>query len=248
MSDDEPNGPASNGDDGADGLACDGGDDPDPDTPGDGTGGSDGLADGTGESDAPADETGESDATGDGTRESDAPAGESPLSDLARRASQRGDRADDRTQEDHDSAGSEGSTLDFDAAFSEGPPPDSDEDPFDRMSVEEIDEETLWSSLGSDDTASVGVGADVDVTPADSAGTLGDVDPVPEPGSVDDDGATPETHVVPKTKYCQSCPYFEDPPKLACTHEGTEIVEVVDSDRFRVRNCPMVDRGVEPDG
>ena len=207
MSDDEPNGPASDGDDGADRLACDGGDDP----------------------------------------ESDAPADESPLSDLARRASQRGDRADDRTQEDPDSAGSEGSTLDFDAAFSEEPPPDSD-DPFDRMSVEEIDEETLWSSLGSDDTASVGAGADVDVTPADSAGTLGDVDPVPEPGSVDDDGATPETHVVPKTKYCQSCPYFEDPPKLACTHEGTEIVEVVDSDRFRVRNCPMVDRGVEPDG
>ena len=238
MSDDEPNGPASNGDDGADGLACDGGDDPGPDATGNGTGGSDGLADGTGESDA----------TGDETGELDAPAGESPLSDLARRASQRGDRADDRTQEDHDSAGSEGSTLDFDAAFSEGPPPDSDEDPFDRMSVEEIDEETLWSSLGSDDTASVGVGADVDVTPADSAGTLGDVDPVPEPGSVDDDGATPETHVVPKTKYCQSCPYFEDPPKLACTHEGTEIVEVVDSDRFRVRNCPMVDRGVEPDG
>jgi hypothetical protein len=209
MSDDEPNGPASDGDDEADKSACDGGDDP----------------------------------------ESDAPADESPLSDLARRASQRGDRADDRTQEDPGSAGSEGSTLDFDAAFSEGPPPDSD-GPFDRMSVEEIDEETLWSSLGFDDTASVGVGADVDVTPADSAGTLGDGDPVPGPGSVDDgdDGATPETHVVPKTNYCQSCPYFEDPSRLACTHEGTEIVEVVDSDRFRVRNCPMVDRGVEPDG
>lgn len=217
MSNHKPDGPGSDSDDRPDGLASDGGDEPDATTDGDGAGDSKGSA------------------------------GESPLSDLARRAGRRDDHDDNRPEDDRDAAGAEDSGLDFDGEFSDGPPPDPDEDPFDRMSVEEIDEETLWSSLGSDDTASVGVGGDVDVTPADSTGTLGDVDPGPEAGSVDDAGAKPQMHVVPKTKYCQSCPHFEDPPRLACTHEGTEIVEVVDSDRFRVRNCPMVDRGVEPD-
>ena len=217
MNKEKPDGAGSDSDDTRDGVAPDGGDEPD------------------------------TTADGDETGDSEAPADESPLSDLARRASRRDDHDNSRTQDDHDTAGAEDSKLDFDAELSDGPPPDPDEDPFDRMSVEEIDEETLWSSLGSDDTASVGVGADVDVTPADSAGTLGDVDPVPEAGSVDDAGATPQEHVVPKKKYCQSCPHFEEPPRLACTHEGTKIVEVVDSERFRVRNCPMVDRGVEPD-
>lgn len=156
---------------------------------------------------------------------------DAPLSDLAERMSrQRRDRSDVDSAEP---------APDIEPELSEGPPPEPDDDPFDRMSVGEIDEEELWSSLGSDD-AGVGVGA------APDAGSLGGVEPASGVESVD--GAGPETreHVVPKDKYCQSCPYLDDPPELACTHEGTEIVEVVDSERFRVRNCPMVENGVEP--
>jgi hypothetical protein len=112
------------------------------------------------------------------------------------------------------------------------------------MSVGEIDEETLWSSLGSDDTA--GVGVDVDTAPDEDTGSLGSVEPVSGVESVGDAGSALPEHVVPKDKYCQSCPYLDDPPELACTHEGTEIVEVVDNERFRVRNCPMIEDGVEP--
>ncbi|MBB6645213.1 hypothetical protein [Halobellus ruber] len=162
----------------------------------------------------------------DETRDDDA-----PLSELAERINrQRTDRSDDAAE-----------PPDFDPDLSEEPP-DPDDDPFDRMSVGEIDEETLWSSLGSEE--SVGVGVDVD---ADAGGgSLGDVGPAPEVESVGDDGSAAREHVVPKDKYCQSCPYLAAPPELRCTHEGTEIVEVVGSERFRVRNCPMVEGGVEP--
>jgi hypothetical protein len=47
-------------------------------------------------------------------------------------------------------------------------------------------------------------------------------------------------HDVDKRLYCQQCPYLSAPPELHCTHDGTEIVEVVDSDHFRVRSCPMI--------
>ncbi|KTG09172.1 hypothetical protein AUR64_15370 [Haloprofundus marisrubri] len=50
-----------------------------------------------------------------------------------------------------------------------------------------------------------------------------------------------ETYVVSKRHYCQTCPHFESPPNFGCTHEGTDIVETVSFERFRVRNCPMVD-------
>ena len=160
---------------------------------------------------------------------------DAPLSDLARRVGRQRERGD---------AGSEDPTSDLDPGLSEEPPPDSDDDPFEQMSVGEIDEETLWSSLGSDDTA--GVGVDVDSTTDPDTGSLGSVEPVSGVESVGDAGSEAPEHVVPKDTYCQSCPYLNEPPRLACTHEGTEIVEVVDNERFRVRNCPMVEGGVEP--
>jgi hypothetical protein len=156
-----------------------------------------------------------------------------PLSDLARRVSRkRRDRSDQADRSDEEPA------PDLDAELSDGPPPDPDDDPFDRMSVGEIDEETLWSSLGGDDDTA-GVGVDTD--PLDGIGAASGVE------SVGDIGAEVREHVVPKDTYCQSCPYLDEPPALACTHEGTEILEVVDSERFRVRNCPMVEGGVEPE-
>ncbi|WP_054519826.1 hypothetical protein [Halanaeroarchaeum sulfurireducens] len=44
---------------------------------------------------------------------------------------------------------------------------------------------------------------------------------------------------------CHRCEYFGDPPQLHCTHEGTEIRELVDMSHYRVTNCPMVDQDVE---
>ena len=153
------------------------------------------------------------------------PGGDAPLSDLAGRIASRRGRDDDR----------EVSVGELDPDLSESPPPEHDDDPFEQMSVGEIDEEALWSSLESGETTGVG----------DAAGTgtdsIGGTDPVAGVESVTDAGSEIREHVVPKKTYCQSCPYLDDPPALACTHEGTDIIEVVDSERFRVRDCPMVD-------
>ena len=194
---------------------------PDPDATEATAAGADRASESASEESADADPAG-SEATGD----------DAPLSDLARRVGRRSRDADD--------GGSPEPTPDLDPELSDGPPPDPDEDPFDRMSVGEIDEETLWSSLGSDDAAGADVDADVGTVP------LGDVGPASGVESVGDAGPEAREHVVPKDKYCQSCPYLDEPPALACTHEGTEIVAVVDNERFRVRNCPMVEGGVEP--
>jgi hypothetical protein len=155
------------------------------------------------------------------------PEDDAPLSGLAGRI------ADRRRQETTD--------TDRDASVEElapdrpGSPPEHDDDPFEEMSVGEIDEETLWSSLESGEATSVGDTAGVETD------SLGGADPAPGAESVEGAGSEMREHVVPKKTYCQSCPYLDDPPALACTHEGTDIVEVVDSERFRVRNCPMVD-------
>lgn len=90
-------------------------------------------------------------------------------------------------------------------------------DPFERMSVDEVDIESVWDALD---------------------GGLDDLD-----GGVEFPEADPhETtdHVVDKRKYCHRCPHFAAPPDTACTHEGTSILEVIGFDEFRVRDCPMV--------
>jgi hypothetical protein len=147
----------------------------------------------------------------------------SPLSELAGRIAARRER----------DAGSDADPPieEFEQDLPETPSGE-DDDPFEQMSVGEIDEEALWSSLESGGTA---VGGD------DAAEPLGDTDPDSGVESVEDADPEATEHVVPKSKYCQSCPYLDDPPSLSCTHEGTDIVEVVDSERFRVRNCPMVE-------
>lgn len=60
-----------------------------------------------------------------------------------------------------------------------------------------------------------------------------------EPGRDDHDGRA--VRVVDKRAYCQGCRYFSAPPIVSCTHEGTEIVELVDVDHFRVVDCPVVE-------
>ncbi len=48
--------------------------------------------------------------------------------------------------------------------------------------------------------------------------------------------------IVPKTTYCQRCEHFATPPTVACEHPGTAVLEVVDVDNFRVRDCPVVEQ------
>lgn len=61
--------------------------------------------------------------------------------------------------------------------------------------------------------------------------------------SIDEDfAAKPTEHVVEKAAFCQSCEFFSSPPDVACHHDGTEILELVDIERFRIQNCPKVER------
>jgi hypothetical protein len=106
------------------------------------------------------------------------------------------------------------------------------DDLFESVEVEEIDSETVWSSIEDADpgeSADPGVGA----SPADEAAVAVDLDEW-------DDAAGPE-EVVPRADFCTRCEYLADPPTLACTHEGTDIVEVVDHEHFLVRACPFVE-------
>jgi hypothetical protein len=126
----------------------------------------------------------------------------------------------------------------------------SDGSPFDD--VEDDD------SNGADDADVAELFEDVDVEAADedvweelSTGTgpaaeEGDLfEQFAEESPTDEGTATVEADgeeaVVPKNRFCQRCEYFSDPPAVSCLHPGTEIEAVVDSERFRVRNCPVVE-------
>lgn len=55
--------------------------------------------------------------------------------------------------------------------------------------------------------------------------------------------ATPgsrEVREVDKRKYCAGCPYFSRPPAVGCEHDGTDILEQVDMETFKVADCPIV--------
>ncbi|GAA0646730.1 hypothetical protein [Salarchaeum japonicum] len=45
---------------------------------------------------------------------------------------------------------------------------------------------------------------------------------------------------VIENRTCHNCQYFGEPPELHCTHEGTDIRRVVDTDHYEVVDCPMV--------
>ena len=98
---------------------------------------------------------------------------------------------------------------------------DPEESPFETVDTADIDPEEAWERLEADEG----------FQPPES-------EPTAEP--VEETEADAPEHVVDKRQYCQQCPYLSSPPELSCDHEGTEIVEVRDSDNFRVRNCPMI--------
>lgn len=93
------------------------------------------------------------------------------------------------------------------------------DDPFEQVEVPEVDEEAVWSALddGGDD------GAALD-----------------ELTDALDTGDEPVEAVVKKNQFCERCEHFSEPPEVACGHEGTEIRELVDVERFRVVDCPVV--------
>ncbi|SEA36423.1 hypothetical protein SAMN04488065_2840 [Haloplanus vescus] len=150
----------------------------------------------------------------DPTDADDDPADDEPLGDLAREVRARRERQ--AASESVDTDAPPDADL-FGSADADAP---SDSDPFESVDVDHIDEDAVWEAFAEGDTgqeASIGL-----ESPAETA---------PEA----------DEHVVPKRDFCQRCPHFSAPPDTACTHEGTTIVEMVDTDHFRVRNCPIVE-------
>ena len=61
--------------------------------------------------------------------------------------------------------------------------------------------------------------------------------------SADDPAVDPDetdVRIVPKRSYCERCEHFSSPPTVACAHDGTEILELVGTDQFKVIDCPVV--------
>jgi hypothetical protein len=108
--------------------------------------------------------------------------------------------------------------ADLDAAASDDP-----EEAFESVDVDPVDAEEVWATLEDDaERPELSLEGDAESLEGDD-------------------------HLVPKREYCERCPFFSEPPEVACTHEGTTIVAVEDAEQFRVRNCPMVE-GVTPGG
>lgn len=153
-----------------------------------------------------------------------------PLADLARELGERRDERERRRRREQQDQG-QSNVADS-------------EDPFEAVDVEDVDREALWRDLLDDDREG-------DSTAGASVG-VSEFGEVAENASVGDQRATSSDesrrgatgareHVVTKRSYCEQCPHFSAPPEAVCGHEGTEIVEMVSLDQFRVRNCPMVD-------
>jgi hypothetical protein len=112
-----------------------------------------------------------------------------------------------------------------DAGTERGDEPGVDEF-FQEAAFEEIGSDELWDSLDEEE---------------------------PSGGPTVEVGEGPDEHIVPKRSYCENCEHFSVPPEVHCDHTGTTIVEFVDLDHVRVRNCPIVkqrqelsERGTSP--
>lgn len=98
---------------------------------------------------------------------------------------------------------------------------------FEEVDVGDVDSEAVWDAV-----------VEGNADPEDLLGEEPRTEPEGEPAAEPTD--TPDEHVIDKREYCQRCEFFNDPPNATCTNEGTEIVELVDSDHFRVHGCPKV--------
>lgn len=91
---------------------------------------------------------------------------------------------------------------------------------FEEVDVADVDAEAVWDAVVEGEQPPEDL---LEEEPADAEPT-----------------ESPDEHVVNKREYCQRCEFFAAPPDATCTNEGTEIVELLDSDQFRVRNCPKI--------
>lgn len=93
-----------------------------------------------------------------------------------------------------------------------------------------------FADLKDDATAASGdVFTDRSVDDAQSTPALSEETPLRETAGDD-------TVIVPKSRYCQSCEFFDAPPNVQCMHPKADILELVGMNRFKVRNCPVVER------
>lgn len=167
----------------------------------------------------------------DGARGEGAGSERAEPADLADRVRERRaarDRAGDPFESFDDGIGAGADPADLDD-IDDLDPDDLDPDGselFEREDVQELDEAAVWASL-DDSQEEVAAGPQVGTGEAEQV----------------DRAARPDRgeHVVPKRSYCQRCPYFTEPPEVACGHETGEIVAVEDVDHFRVRGCPVVE-------
>lgn len=124
----------------------------------------------------------------------------------------------------------------------------------------ELDGESLWDELAGYETQTASEELDAEPhSESDPLGTESQHDPTKASGSDSEsseqrqvdrasrlgnsqatDSEPPSEAVVDKRRYCQQCPFFSEPPEVACSHEGTSIVEVLIDGQFRLRGCPVV--------
>lgn len=121
-----------------------------------------------------------------------------------------------------------------------------DDDPFETVEVGAVDAEALWNAVVDAEATSASASGSTDVDAVDvessAANPTASVDTGAETvaDEADQRDEAADERVVDKREFCQRCEFFSAPPEVSCTNEGTEIVELVDADRFRVRNCPKV--------
>lgn len=172
--------------------------------------------------DAGGGETGESGADENGTGENAPRAGDEGSDGGSEERSRGGADPENAGDEDRSGRTSTGQAGPLDELRSEVDErrdrTDVTDDHFAEMDVEDVDEEAVWADLLLEDGPREGS----------------------FPPTATEEGNGGPTHVVTK-QLCHRCEYFGDPPTLHCTHEGTEILELVDMDHYRVRDCPMVD-------
>lgn len=115
---------------------------------------------------------------------------------------------------------------------------------FTEAGTNEMDTESVWREL--EETAEGSMQGDPEETSAGSirgdpeetsAGSVWSDSEETTAGNRDVDG---DGSVVPTISFCAQCEHVADPPEVRCTYEGSEIVEFVDEDHVRVRNCPIV--------
>lgn len=146
--------------------------------------------------------------------ESDPEAERVPLSSLRERLEARTDEAEAEGAVDEDAPLSELAREAQESSEAER------SELFEEVDVGDVDGEAIWEAVVEEGQP-----------PEELLGEPG------EPSAAEPT-SQPDEHVVDKREYCQRCEFFSEPPETACTNEGTEIIELVDNDSFRVRNCP----------